>query len=300
MTAFKHHVYRLERRSNGIMRHLAGLLLSLSLLAPFAAWSEGVLNVGLVPSEDPRLMIADNQALLDALRQSLGMEIKPFVATDYNGVVEALRAKKLDIALLGPFSYVLAASIAEVDPIAIPDTQKQGPNYYSLIIARKDRNIHSLADLKGRTFAFVDPSSTSGHLFPKTAMMRAGLNPDADLRAIFAGSHDASAIAVQNGKVDAAAVADGLLEAAIARGVVKADEIVVVWKSDPIPGSPIVIHRDLPKPLKQRIRAAFASMHDLPWSKGTVIKRWVPATDADFVVVRDTAKVLNLDLRKMK
>ena len=144
MTAFKHHVYRLERRSNGIMRHLAGLLLSLSLLAPFAAWSEGVLNVGLVPSEDPRLMIADNQALLDALHQSLGMEIKPFVATDYNGVVEALRAKKLDIALLGPFSYVLAASIAEVDPIAIPDTQKQGPSYYSLIIARKDRNIHSL------------------------------------------------------------------------------------------------------------------------------------------------------------
>ena len=47
-------------------------------------------------------------------------------------------------------------------------------------------------------------------------------------------------------------------------------------------------------------RAAFASMHDLPWSKGTIIKRWVPATDADFVVVRDTAKVLNLDLRKMK
>jgi phosphonate transport system substrate-binding protein len=300
VTAFNHHMYRLERHSNGLMRHLAGLLLSLSLLAPLAAWSEGVLNVGLVPSEDPRLMIADNQALLDALRQSLGMEIKPFVATDYNGVVEALRAKKLDIALLGPFSYVLAASIAEVDPIAIPDTQKQGPNYYSLIIARKDRNIHSLADLKGRTFAFVDPSSTSGHLFPKTAMMRAGLNPDADLRAIFAGSHDASAIAVQNGKVDAAAVADGLLEAAIARGVVKADEIVVVWKSDPIPGSPIVVRRDLPEPLKQRIRAAFASMHDLPWSKGTVIKRWVPATDADFVVVRDTAKVLNLDLRKMK
>jgi phosphonate transport system substrate-binding protein len=301
VAALKHHKNaRMQHEKRRLKRCLTSLLLSLSLLVPVFAWSEGVLNVGLVPSEDPRLIVADNQALLDALHQSLGMEIKPFVATDYNGVVEALRAKKLDIALLGPFSYVLAASIAEVDPIAIPDTQKQGPNYYSLIIARKDRNIHSLTDLKGRTFAFVDPSSTSGHLFPKTAMMRAGLNPDADLRAIFAGSHDASAIAVQNGKVDAAAVADGLLDAAIARGVVKADEIVVVWKSDPIPGSPFVIRRDLPEPLKQRIRAAFASMHDLPWSKGTIIKRWVPATDADFVVVRDTAKVLNLDLRKMK
>jgi phosphonate transport system substrate-binding protein len=267
---------------------------------PALASAEGVLNVGLVPAEDPRLIVADNEALMNALRQSTGMEVKPFVATDYNGVIEALRAKKLDLAMLGPFSYVLAASIAEVDPIAIPETQKQGPSYHSLIVARKDRNIRSLADLKGRTFAFVDPSSTSGHLFPKTAMLRAGLNPDTDMRAIFAGSHDASVIAVQNGKVDAAAVADGLLEAAIARNMVKADEIQVVWKSDPIPGAPVVVRRDLPEPLKQRVRAAFASMRDIPWSKGTVIKRWVPATDANFAVVRETAKLLNLDLRKMK
>lgn len=281
-------------------RRLARLIFWAGLLAPGAALAQGTLTIGLIPSEDPRLMVADNQALIEALHTSLGMEIKPFLATDYNGVIEALRAKKLDVALLGPFSYVLAASIAEVDPIAIPDTQKQGPVYHSLIIARKDRNIRSLADLKGKTFAFVDPSSTSGHLFPKTAMLRAGLNPDADLRAIFAGSHDASAIAVQNGKVDAAAVADSLLEAAVARGMVKSEDILVVWTSDPIPGSPVVMRRDLPEPLKQRIRAAFASMRDQPWSKGTIIKRWVPATDADFTVVRDAAKVLNLDLRKMK
>lgn len=281
-------------------RRLAGLLLWIAVLAPVAAAAQGTLTLGLIPSEDPRLMITDNAAIIEALRTSLGMEIKPFVATDYNGVIEALRAKKLDVALLGPFSYVLANAIADVDPIAIPETQKQGSVYHAVIIARKDRNIRSLADLKGRTFAFVDPSSTSGHLFPKTAMLRAGLNPDADLRAIFAGSHDAAAIAVQNGKVDAGAVADGLLDAAVARGMVKIEEIQIVWTSDPIPGAPMVMRRDLPEPLKQRIRAAFASMRDQPWSKGTVIKRWVPATDADFAVVREAAKVLNLDLRKMK
>lgn len=276
------------------------LIVWAAFLAPGAGTAQGTLTIGLIPAEDPRLIVVDNQPIIDALHTSLGMQIKPFVATDYNGVIEALRARKLDVALLGPFSYVLAASIAEVDPIAIPETQKQGPSYHALIIARKDRNIRSLADLKGKTFAFVDPSSTSGHLFPKTAMIRAGLNPDRDLRAIFAGSHDASAIAVQNGKVDAAAVANGLLDAAIARGVVKAEEIQVVWTSDPIPGAPAVMRRDLPEPLKQRIRAAFAAMRDQPWSQGTVIKRWVPATDADYAVVREAAKVLNLDLRKMK
>lgn len=279
---------------------MGALMLWAALLAPAAAVAQGTLSIGLVPAEDPRLMIADNAALIEALHTSLGMEIKPFVATDYNGVIEALRAKKLDLALLGPFSYVLANAVADVDPIAIPETQKQGSVYHALIIARKDRNIRSLADLKGRTFAFVDPSSTSGHLFPKTAMLRAGLNPDADLRAIFAGSHDAAAIAVANGKVDAGAVADGLFDAAIARGMLKAEEIQIVWTSGPIPGAPVAMRRDLPEPLKQRIRAAFAAMRDQPWSKGTVIKRWVPATDADFAVVREAAKVLNLDLRKMK
>ena len=287
-------------RIASLRRAIPALLLFGSLVSFGPVHSEDILRIGLVPAEDPRLIIADNQALIDALHASLGMEIKPFVATDYNGVIEALRAKKLDVALLGPFSYVLAASIAEVDPIAIPETQKQGPSYHALIIARKDRNIRSLVDLKGKTFAFVDPSSTSGHLFPKSAMLRAGLNPDKDMRAIFAGSHDASAIAVQNGKVDAAAVADGLFQAAVARGVINADEVMIVWTSEPIPGAPVVIRRDLPEPLKQRIRAAFAAMHDIPWAKGTVIKRWVPATDENFAVIRETSKLLNLDLRKMQ
>ena len=169
------------------------------------------------------------------------MEIKPFVATDYNGVIEALRAKKLDIALLGPFSYVLAARVADVEAFAVPETQKQGATYRAVIIARKDRNIASLKDLKGKTFAFVDPSSTSGHLFPKAGADQGRLRSGRYFcaRSSPAG-HDASAIAVQNGKVDAAAVADGLLETAFTRGMVKREEIAVIWTSDPIPGAPFV------------------------------------------------------------
>ena len=82
---------------------VAALVLFCGLVGPIVARAEGILKVGLVPAEDPRLMIADNQALIDSLHASLDMEIKPFVATDYNGVIEALRAKKLDVALLGPF-----------------------------------------------------------------------------------------------------------------------------------------------------------------------------------------------------
>jgi phosphonate transport system substrate-binding protein len=261
----------------------------------------GVLNVGLVPAEDPRLVVNDNQALLDHLHNSLQLEVKPFVATDYNGVIEALRAKKLDIALLGPFSYVLAASIAEVEAFAVPDTQKQGPSYRSVIIARKDRNIASLKDLNGKTFAYVDPSSTSGHLFPKAALIKAGYDPDRYFsRAIFSGGHDASALAVQNGKVDAAAIADAIAEMAFKRGMIKHEDVAVIWTSEPIPGAPFVYRRDLPEELKAKLRVALSEIRDMPWGEHSVIKRWQPTNDAAYDVVRDTARLLNLDLRKMK
>jgi phosphonate transport system substrate-binding protein len=266
-----------------------------------AAQAQSVLNVGLVPGEDPRVMVNDNQALLDHLQATLGVQAKPFVATDYNGVIEALRAKKLDIALLGPFSYVLATTVADVEAFAMLETDRQGATYRSVIIARKDHGIASLKDLNGKTFAFVDPSSTSGHLFPKAGMIKAGYNPDTYFsRAIFSGGHDASALAVQNGKVDAAAIADAMLEIAYSRGMLKQDEVAVVWTSDPIPGVPVVYRRDLPADMKAKIRASFAQIRNMPWGPKTTIKRWVPVEDSAYDVVRDTAKVLNLDLKKMK
>lgn len=279
---------------------IAALSLAYALaLAP--ANAAQALNMGLVPGEDPRLIVNDNQLLLEQLQKSMQMEVKPFVATDYNGVIEALRSKKLDIALLGPFSYALATTVAGVEAFALMETDKQGPTYRALIIARKDHGVSNLKDLRGKTFAFVDPSSTSGHLFPKAGLIKAGYDPDTYFsRVIFSGGHDASAIAVQNGKVDAAAIADALLDTAYSRGMVKQDEVSVIWTSEPIPGAPIVYRRDLPADLKAQIRAAFTQIRNVPWGPKITIKRWVPTNDAAYDVIRDTAKVLNLDLKKMK
>ena len=294
-------IRKCNKAESSMMRHacLAAVVAFTCGIGPVRA--AGVLNVGLLPAEDPRVMVSDNQALLDHLRNSLQMEVKPFVATDYNGVIEALRAKKLDVAFLGPFSYVLASTVADVDAFAVMETEKQGASYRSVIIARKDHNISSLKDLAGKTFAFVDPSSTSGHLFPKAGLIKAGYDPDRYFsRAIFSGGHDASAIAVQNGKVDAAAVADALLDTAFKRGVLKQEDIVVLWTSEPIPGAPFVYRRDLPEDLKARLRTALSQVHDMPFGPNIVIKRWQPTNDAAYDVVRDTAKLLNLDLKKMK
>lgn len=266
------------------------------------ARAQQVLTVGLIPSEDSRAMIANSQAMMDMLSKALGMPVKPFVAADYNGVIEALRSKRLDVAYLGPFSYVLGATVADIEAFAVAETKKAGrTSYHSQVIAHKDSGIKTVADLKGKNFAFVDPSSTSGHLFPKAGLMKAGLNTDKDLgRVIFSGSHDSNAIAVQNKKVDAAAIADRILDAAISKGLAKREDITIVWRSDPIPESPTVWRKDLSPDLKKRIQAAFLQVKDIPWSDQGLLNGFHPTNDAAYDVIRDTAKLLNLDLKKMK
>ncbi|AZG08528.1 phosphonate ABC transporter substrate-binding protein [Pigmentiphaga sp. H8] len=278
------------------------LALALPLLAAAPAHAADTLTIGLIPAEDSQAMIESSKQVLDSLQRQLGMPVKPFVATDYNGVIEALRAKKLDAAYLGPFSYVLAHSVANVEAFAVAVTKKTGQSSYkSLIIARKDSGIATPADLKGRNFAFVDPTSASGHLFPKAGLLQAGYDPDSFFgRVVFSGSHDASILAVANKKVDAASVADRILASAIAKGQVRQDDLRVVWSSNPIPESPMVWRKDLDPALKQKLAQALANVKDLPWGDQGVLNGFQPTNDAAYDVVRETAKVLKLDLRSMK
>lgn len=260
------------------------------------------LTIGLIPAEDSQAMIESSRQVLDALQQQLGMPVKPFVATDYNGVIEALRAKKLDVACLGPFSYVLASSVAEVEAFSVAVTKKTGQSAYrSVILARKESGLRSVAELKGRNFAFVDPSSASGHLFPKAGLQQTGLDPETYFgRVVFSGSHDASILAVANRKVDAAAVADRIFNSAVAKGTVKQDDFVVLWSSRPIPESPMVWRKDLDPALKEKLAKALANLKDVKWGDQGVLNGFQPTSDAAYDVVRDTAKVLKLDLRGMK
>ena len=110
-----------------------------------------VLKVGLIPSEDSRAMLASSQQLLDALEKNLGMKVQGFVAADYNGVIEAMRSNHLDVAYLGPFSYVLGTTVAPIEAFAMAETTKAGRTFYhSQIIARKDSGIKTSTTSRAR------------------------------------------------------------------------------------------------------------------------------------------------------
>ena len=117
---------------------------------------------------------------------------------------------------------------------------------------------------------------------------------------IFTGAHDANALAVANGKVDAATIADRILDAAIAKGHIKADQIEVVWRSPPIPESPMVWRKDLSPEMKAKVKAAFLGIKDLNWSDQGKLNGFKETNDQAYDVVRETAKLANIDLKKQK
>jgi phosphonate transport system substrate-binding protein len=284
------------------------MALAAALTVPmFPAWAQGtakpgVLTVGFIPAEDSRAMVRQSQAILDIVAKHTGMKIDTFVGSDYNATIEALRAGHVDVALLGPFSYVLATTVAPVEAFAVTVTARSmQPSYKSIIIAAKDSPINSIADLKGHTFAFVDPGSTSGFMVPSAAFIKAGMTPEKDFKQVmYSGGHDATIVAVGSGKVDAGSVADRIYERGCAKGLADCNKLKVIWTSPAIPNDPLLYRKNLSDDMKKKIREAFFSIKNLAFGEMGTVARFDPATDADYDPLREIAKALNLDLKKMK
>jgi phosphonate transport system substrate-binding protein len=234
---------------------------------------------------------------VDILRQELAMEVEPFVATDYTGVVEALRVNKLDAAFLAPASYVLAKNEANIRVVL--KSQREGvPFYYAAIITRADSGIRTINDLRGKTFAFGDSLSTTGHVFPRKMFKDHGIDPVRDFEKIlYSGGHDATVLAVLNGKVDAGATyansPDSKDTAWMRYLKVPADimKIRAIAFSEPIPADNLVVSAGLDERVAKKIVDLFVQLSRDPRGKKMFrdlyqIDGFVTATDKDYDSVR--------------
>jgi phosphonate transport system substrate-binding protein len=267
-----------------------------------------ILRVGFVPAEDAQQVIQNAQPIVDILRQRLGMEVQPFVATDYTGVVEALRVNKLDIAFLTPASYVLAKNEANVR-VVLKSERKGNPYYYAAIITRADSGIKKLEDLRGKTFAFGDPMSTSANVFPRKMFHDRGIDPVRDFKQIlYSGGHDATVLAVLNGKVDAGATyanspdSEDTAWMRYLKNPEDAKKIRAIAFSEPIPADNLVINGNLDKSTARRVEEIFLEMSRDPAGKKMLrdlyqIDGFVPASDKDYDSVRQAFAVAGIKLK---
>src|SRR5262245_17716212 len=221
------------------------------------------LNIAFIPAEDAAKTLTDNKDLLAYLKQVFGIDVTGAVGTSYSAVIEAQRAKKVDLAFYGPFSYSLGHEEANAQALIQGETKDgQLATYNSLIITQAQSPLTSLADIKGKNFSFVDPASTSGHLVPSyTLLQKAGLH-ETDYKPIYAGSHPASYQAVVNNKVDAGAIASDTFANGIKQGSIDDKKVRILDTSFPIPGSPIAVRGDIAQADQDLILQAFMALNE--------------------------------------
>ena len=210
------------------------------------------------------------QPLMDYIAQETGKKVEYHESTNYAALIEAAIAGKIDVASFSGFTYVTATNNgAELTPISSIVTEEgQEPGYYSEAIVPVDSDITSIADFKGHKVCFVDPSSTSGYLFPSYNLLEAGIDPQKDVTPVFAGKHDVSVQKVGEGKECEA----GFAEDSEAE---KSDKVKVIEKTM-VPGAPIVLANALPDDVKKTLTEALSEV-----SIDEIIKSGVKSADTD-------------------
>jgi phosphonate transport system substrate-binding protein len=224
-----------------------------------------------VPSGDTAKVSAGAQSVADLLHAQTGLFFKTFVATDYVGVIEALKATppKAQMTSLATAAYILAAD-QKVSQAALVAVRNGSAFYTGQIVTRPDTGIKTLADIKGHTFARVDPLSASGWIIPSLMLKAAGLNLDTDIKIVDAGSHPGVITAVYSGQADAGASFTD------ARANIQADhpdvmdKVIVIKVSGNIPNDGVQFSPSVPQALRDQIVDGILAIIKTPEGKAAI------------------------------
>lgn len=280
---------------------MALVLAVLLVLAGPAGAADSPLTIALTPSRDPTALQEAGDAFARTLTRLSGVVVRAQVASDYAGVVEALRSRRVDLAFVHPVGYVLANREAGC-LILVRDVWQGKTAYTARFFVRKGVGIERLEDLRGRTIAFVDPASSSGYIYPMVLLIKRGLVRDRDPKtffkdALFAGTHEAALRSLLAGRVDAAASFDKAPDLHLKDPALVA-RLAVVAETPEIPEAGICARPGLPPAAVERIRQALLAIkgpeHAALLKQLYDIDGFVEASDRDYEPVRDAMTLMGL------
>ena len=245
------------------LRQLSIVIAGVSLvLTPNPVRAEETLRIVFIAYQNPDRLASNVEPVVTYLEKALGTKVKKFVATDYAGVVEALRNDSADIGFMGPLQYIIAHQHSGAIPL-LGEVYGDKASYTSRIFVRKDSGISSLAQLRGKSIAFTDPISSSGFLYPVTIFTDKKLfvkePKDFFGQVYFSGGDEQSIRAVYNGFVDAAGVGEfsySLLKAE------ERDQVIVIGESRPIPSHCVVARKGLAPERRDALRDALLALNE--------------------------------------
>ena len=259
-----------------------------------------VLKFSIIPTQDSVRELNLYKPVMDLLSKNTGKKIEFYMPTSYSSVVEALMGKWVDVATLGPESYVIGHNKdPNIEVFATyskkkDGVQEAGPGYKSMLITKKGSKFTTVDSLKGSVMLLVDPASTSGALIPDTVFVKQVTHvPNKEYfgKIAFSGGHDLSTLAVADGKADAAFVASHRFMNTVATGKVKVEDFNILWQSPLLPQDPFVYRATLCPALKQKISDTFLNLGSTPEGKAYLenvgSEKFVKMTDKDYDIIRE-------------
>ena len=266
---------------------------------------EKVIKMGFVPLKNSEQLVEDVKPIADYLSQKMGVKVEAFTASNYIGVVEGIGSGSVDFGIIPPFSAVLAQKQSNAPPLLTSKGKTGKSGYTAELYVRKDSGIKSLEDVKGKKVAFVDPSSSSGYIYPGAMLVKAGINLDKDISYQFSGGHDKSLQLLLNKDVDVIATFDGVEERYGKDFPAALTDIEKLASSDTIPGIMVTASSKMDKDLQEKLKQALLDMDKDPkmkelFTKMFSITGFEEVDQTAYNKVEETAKVMNVDLDKVK
>lgn len=264
---------------------------------------EQVLKMGFVPMKDGDTLIESVEPLTEMLSKELGIKVEGFTATNYVGVVEGLGSGQVDFGFIPPFAYVLANSESNAQVILTAINKSGEAMYRSQFLVRKAAGIKTFSDIKGKTLAFVDPSSTSGYLFPGAHLITEGIDIEKDIQYVYSGGHDKSLQLLLNGDVDVATTFVDSRERYEEDFPTAMEETELLGYTDYIPNISVTLRGDMDPELQGKIKDALLKIQESEEGKALLIELFnmygfAEASDSDYDVIRTTAETMNVDLKE--
>jgi phosphonate transport system substrate-binding protein len=265
-----------------------------------------------VPSADSQKVLSSGEPLGRQLQEATNLNFRVSVPTSYTAVIEAMGAGQIDVGWLAPFAYVLAHD-KNGSQVILASIRQGSKTYRSQIVVRADSGINTIEELRGKRFAFVEPASASGFLFPNALLASRNIDYRTFFsETIFAGGHDRAIIAVYNRTVDGAASFGNSIETGpptdartLVQGTIPDVMTAVkpIAQTDPIPNDTVSVRRGLDENLTRLIRDGLLYVQGTPQGQQSLrdlynINGLAPADDRDYDSIRNAARALNLDLEE--
>ena len=274
------------------------LLLLGGLLTLRAAEPEP-LRISAIPDADPTKLLQVFEPLAAYLSQAVGRPVRFTPVTKYELVVEALAAKQLELAWLGGYTSIQAdrACAGGITRLAMRESDAQ---FTSVFIAAPGSGIATLADLRGKTFAFGSQSSTSGHLMPRFFMLQEKIDVDAELGKItFTGAHDKTIKLVESGVAQAGAVSVSTWKRMTAEKAYDPAKVAAFHTTPPFVDYCWAVRKDLDQDLQQRLKTALLALDPAQAEHKRILDahsaaRYIPAVDGEWDKLKEAARAAGM------